>query len=1154
MRKPPSCRRSQEFSKILGINYVETTDVNQAEFRLITTTSAQYGAYFYPQDEAAYGSQQGIGAFNIVNRGWNEAGPSADPNVTTDGLQKGGFAYAVILHEFGHAHGLAHPHDTGGGSEVLLGVTGADSLGLFDLNQGVYTVMSYNDGWQTHPDGALTAGGDPVGFRSDAGWAATLTAFDIAALQQRYGVLTPSETGDTTYSLRDFNNEGNWYECIWDTGGTDTIDYTGATRNAVIDLTAATIDYSPTGGGVLSFVRTLPGETTAQAIKGGFTIAEGVVIENATGGGGNDQLIGNAAANVLTGNDGNDDMLGRAGDDTLDGGADNDAAYYAGDRSDYTITANISGGQITSYTVTDNNNADGDEGTDTVIDVESLEFADVAFNLIGAVAVLDGNDNVVSIHATIQEAIDDATTLDGYTIFASSGTYTEDLTINKDVTIEGANAGVSGVPGVGTRVDETRIDGGILVTADGVTIDGVHIAGAITGPNTPPFDSGIYVQGNDFSLVNSWLVGLDTAAGILTEQVTGLDVGDNLIGGYAIGLYISGGGSTGSVHDNLFQGTGALNGLGNGVNSETSGVLIENNTFDSLYSGSLNLFPEGPDPVDVETYVIGNTITNSGAARPVQLYPTAASTYFLGTDHHESFRGDAGVTGVSLGYEGRGGNDHAFGGTEADYLAGDEGSDQLFGAGGDDTLDGGADNDLLDGEAGIDIADFADSFVNYTDTVAGWLITSSEGNDFLENVEIICDGADRHTLLVGSTGFATLQDALDEADTGFHARLAAGNYSGTVDYTASGLVVIGQPGSQQNLTYNNTISGTGITVIAANLADTITTDDGNDRVFGNGGVDVISTGAGNDLLNGGDGGDTLTGGAGNDSLTGGSGNDAMAGGADNDTYHVTEAGDVVTEAVGEGNDTVYSGVNYSLNDGSEVETLAALSFTDTIALNLTGNGLNNYMIGNDGANQLNGKGGADTMTGRAGNDKYFVDNAGDKAFETAGGGTDIVYTSVSFTLANDQEIESLSTITWELTDAIDLTGNGLNNQLLGNAGANRLDGKGGNDALHGKGGVDTFAFTTALGAGNVDDVYGFTSGDDEIQLDNAIFTQLADGALDPNAFVVGPAAVGAEDRIIYNGATGQLYYDADGVGGNAAVLFAVLKTAPALDAADIFVI
>jgi len=1142
----------EEFSKILGINYVETTDVNQAEFRLITTTSAQYGAYFYPQDEDSYGDAQGIGAFNIVNRGWNEEGPSNDPNVTTDGLQKGGFAYGVILHEFGHAHGLAHPHDTGGGSEILLGVTGADSLGLFDLNQEVYTVMSYNGGWQTHPDGALTAGGDPVGFRSDAGWAATLSAFDIAALQQRYGVLNPTETGDTTYSLRDFNNEGNWYECIWDTGGTDTIEYTGDTRNAVIDLTAATIDYSPTGGGVLSFVRTLPGETTAQALKGGFTIAEGVVIENATGGGGNDQLIGNAAANVLTGNDGNDDMLGRAGDDTLDGGADNDAAYYAGDRSDYTITANIADGQIESYTVTDNNAANGDEGTDTVIDVESLEFSDIAFNLAGTVTVFDGNGDLVSVHTTIQEAIDDATTLDGYTIFASSGTYTEDLTINKDLTIEGANAGV---PGTGTRIAETNIDGGILVTANGVTIDGVLVSGAITGPNTPPFDSGIYVQGDDFSYNNSCLVGPDTAAGILTEQVTGLDVSNNLLQGYAIGIYVSGGGSTGSIDNNLFQGDGGpLTGMGNGVNSESSGVLIDTNTFDGLYSGSLNLFPDGPDPVDLETYVIGNTITNSGAARPVQIYPTADSTYILGTDHHESFRGDAGVTGVSLGYEGRGGNDHAFGGTEADYLSGDEGQDQLFGADGDDTLDGGADNDLLDGEAGIDIADFADNFVNYTDTLAGWLITSSEGNDFLENVEIVCDGADRHTLLVGATGFATLQAALDEAETGFNARLASGSYSGTVTYDASGLIVIGQPGSQQNLTYNNTISGVGITVIAANLADTITTGDGDDRVFGSGGIDTITTGAGNDILNGGDAADTLSGGAGNDSLTGGAGNDAMSGGADNDTYQVSEAGDVVTEAVGEGTDIIYSSVSYSLNDSSEVESLGALSFTGTTALNFTGNSLNNTLLGNDGNNQLNGKGGADVMVGRAGNDTYLVDNAGDKAFEAAGGGTDIVYTAVSYTLANDQEIEGLSTITWELTDAIDLTGNGLNNTLIGNAGANRLDGKGGNDTLQGREGADTFAFTTALGAGNVDKIFDFSGADDTIELDNAVFSALPDGALNPNAFVVGTAAADADDRIIYNSTNGQLFYDADGVGGAAAVLFVTLQGAPVLTAADIIII
>ena len=74
---------------------------------------------------------------------------------------------------------------------------------------------------------------------------------------------------------------------------------------------AATLDYSPTGGGVVSFV---------DGVWGGYTIANGVVIENATGGSGDDVLLGNSAANVLTGNAGNDTLMGRGGNDTLNGG------------------------------------------------------------------------------------------------------------------------------------------------------------------------------------------------------------------------------------------------------------------------------------------------------------------------------------------------------------------------------------------------------------------------------------------------------------------------------------------------------------------------------------------------------------------------------------------------------------------------------------------------------------------------------------------------------------------------------------------------------------------------------------------------------------------------------------------------------------------
>lgn len=304
----------EEYEHILGVNYEITTDINQATFRLATTTSTQYGAYFFPQDPG-YGSEQGIGVFNVNSGGWDKPGVSTQ-NLPGDqlSLEQGGFAFGVILHEFGHAHGLAHPHDTGGSSDVMVGVTGSGSLGLFDLNQGVYTVMSYNDAWDKHPDG-------PSSFSIagiDNGWSGTLSAFDIAQLQAQYGVHAYN-TGNNVYALTDVVDDA-FYQTIWDTGGTDTISYGGA-LNARIDLTAATLDYSATGGGVVSFLNNVPGTAASAEIKGGFTIANGVVIENATGGSGNDVLIGNAAANTVTGNAGNDVLLGRGGNDLLLGGA-----------------------------------------------------------------------------------------------------------------------------------------------------------------------------------------------------------------------------------------------------------------------------------------------------------------------------------------------------------------------------------------------------------------------------------------------------------------------------------------------------------------------------------------------------------------------------------------------------------------------------------------------------------------------------------------------------------------------------------------------------------------------------------------------------------------------------------------------------------------
>jgi Ca2+-binding RTX toxin-like protein len=110
--------------------------------------------------------------------------------------------------------------------------------------------------------------------------------------------------------------------------------------------------------------------------------------------------------------------------------------------------------------------------------------------------------------------------------------------------------------------------------------------------------------------------------------------------------------------------------------------------------------------------------------------------------------------------------------------------------------------------------------------------------------------------------------------------------------------------------------------------------------------------------------------------------------------------------------------------------------------------------------------------------------------------------------------------------------------------------------LTGRAGQDEFLFDTPLSAtSNVDRITDFNVADDTILLDQTIFSSsLGLGNIANGELVIGTAAQDANDRIIYNNATGALFYDNDGVGGNAQIQFATLSTGLALTSLDFFVV
>ncbi|QNO26915.1 M10 family metallopeptidase C-terminal domain-containing protein [Sphingopyxis sp. OPL5] len=743
---------------------------------------------------------------------------------TTASNQAGGLSFLTFVHELGHGIGLLHPHADEPGDDSFPGLGDAFSTGPFGLNQGIFTTMTYNDGYED-------VGRSPS---VNYGWQMGPGAFDIAAVQFLYGANTSTGAGNTTYTMPTLNQAGTGWMTIWDVGGTDTISAQGSQLDAIIDLRAATLRNEEGGGGFVS---------RNGGVLGGVTIANGAVIENAIGGNGDDLLVGNGANNSLTGGTGWDTVdyshatgpltinlqTGVAtgdGSDTLSG-----IEHVVGGSGDDVITAFnglsiVNGSQDMIKTAAQRNNSDA-----TAMSLDgrfSSHAGDPTIQAVGA------GVNSVTVHA---EGGDQE---DLYSFTLSAGTT---ITIDIDSSFRlDAIVGLYGPSGFLAFNDDSEggLDTGSANLRDSFLTFTAATAGTyrvvVSAYNPETNGAGRIAVGSSYTL-NISAANTITAAGtiLLGSTLDGGAGNDTLNGGAGIDTLIGGIGNDmlngGAGADLMYGGTGNDNyvidaqgdltfeGLNGGTDTVTASVghyLYANLENLTLATGAGDIFG------------VGNELANT-------LQGNAGANLLLGGLGDDVIRGGAGV-------------DSLFGEAGVDQLFGDAGIDYLVGGLGNDILDGGADADALYGEDGDDTLIGGAGF--FTDILVG-----GAGNDILRGASGLGD----YDLMDGGAGndiyYVDTPDDLTFEAVGGGADTVYANINGAGYYlyaNVENLVLEGNTpfGVGNDLANRLTGNAIGNYLLGGRGNDTLNGKGGNDVLFGEGGVDtfVFERGTGGDVI------------------------------------------------------------------------------------------------------------------------------------------------------------------------------------------------------------------------------------------------------------------------------------------------------------------
>lgn len=596
----------------------------------------------------------------------------------------GGYAFFTLVHEIGHALGLKHPDQSINGFPAA--DSGADGVAL--------SVMSYRS----------VIGGPTIGYTiADGSYPTGPMLNDIAAVQYLYGANWAENAGDTIYSFDP--TAAVIFMTLWDGGGNDTYNFSSYS-------TALQVSLEPGAwtrlGGQYALLDPASGGTYADGNVANAYQYQGdarSLIENATGGSGNDTIAGNVGDNRLQGNggtdsltggdgndtllggDGADTLLGGVGDDSLDGGAGADR-LEGGGGSDILIGGDdadtILGGD-------GSDSANGGAGND------SLLGGDGADGLIGGLGddTLEGNggtDHLVGNDGTdVLRGGDDNDTLDGGAdadvLFGGGGA---------DTLLGGTEAdSLDGGAGADTLYGEGGDD--TLTGGEGNDL----FVFAATGAGSDTIVD--FTRGDAIRITGAALSGAPAAGDGVAVGAGGAQVGV-VVGGVTT-LYLDTDGVAGAA-DLILRLTGSF----------TASDLAVSGT-DVIYAPVVVVPTPTPTPGDSdpepggatgETLVLqpGDGPVDAGAGDDSVTGSTGADTVSGGSGADLVTGGDGldmiyGNTGADLLY-GNVGSDSLCGGQDGDTVFGGKDDDQVFGNRGDDWVEGNMGADMVYGNQGND--------------------------------------------------------------------------------------------------------------------------------------------------------------------------------------------------------------------------------------------------------------------------------------------------------------------------------------------------------------------------------------------------------------------------------------------------------------------